>query len=93
MATSASRLWPPAGSWIRRYVPHNGWATSRWHLFTGDVVWRLPWPGPSLETVCGYSTGPLVQLDDLNVQASEPTASCLNCLSRAASFGIVIPDL
>ena len=50
MSTSSARVWPPAGSWIRRYFPRSGWATTRWHLFTGDVIWRLHWPGPSLET-------------------------------------------
>ncbi len=94
MTTSAARAWPPAGSWIRRYFPRSGWATTRWHLFTGDAVWRLNWPGPSLETVCGYATGPLWAADDLSVARVEPEAPCRLCLGRAAAHGLAeIDDL
>ena len=83
MKTSSRRVWPPAGSWIRRYFPRSGWATTRWHLFTGDVIWRLHWPGPSLETECGYATGPLWAVDDLNFVDDEPDAPCRLCLRIA----------
>jgi len=84
MTTSAARIWPPAGSWIRRYFPQGGWATTRWHLFTGDAVWRMHWPGPSLETVCGYATGPMSGFENLIVEEDEPGAPCRLCLSRSA---------
>ena len=83
MKTSSRRVWPPAGSWIRRYFPRSGWATTRWHRFTGDVIWRLHWPGPSLETECGYATGPLWAVDDLNFVDDEPDAPCRLCLRIA----------
>jgi hypothetical protein len=85
MSTSAARTWPPAGSWIRRYFPRSGWATNRWHLFTGDAVWRMHWPGPSLETWCGYATGPMSGFDNLVVEAGEPAAPCRLCLNREAA--------
>ena len=95
MNTSAARIWPPAGSWIRRYFPRSGWATTRWHLFTGDAVWRLTWPGPSLETACGYSTGPLWAMDDLSIARAEPESPCRLCLGRADARGLTgdIDDL
>jgi hypothetical protein len=85
MKTSAARTWPPAGSWIRRYFPRIGWATSRWHLFTGDAIWQLSWPGPSLETLCGYRTGSLWALEDLSVLEGEPDAPCRLCLGKRAA--------
>src|SRR5258707_10510436 len=85
MKPSAARIWPPAGSWIRRYFPSSGWATTRWHIFTGDTMWRLHWPGPSLETLCGYATGPLWAVDDLSIADDEPDAPCRLCLARAMS--------
>ena len=88
MTTSAARIWPHAGTWIRRYFPRSGWATTRWHLFTGDAVRRLTWPGPSLETACGYSTGPLWALDDLSIAQSEPESPCRLCLGRAVAQGL-----
>jgi hypothetical protein len=88
MTTSAARTWPPAGSWIRRSFPKTGWATTRWHLFTGDAIWRLYWPGPSLETTCGYRTGPLWALEDLSIDHAEPDAPCRLCLGRAGTAGI-----
>ena len=83
MTTSAARIWPPAGAWIRRYFPETGWATSRWHLFTGDAVWRRAWRGASLETACGYLTGPLWTHDRLDVEEFEPDDACRLCLGRA----------
>jgi hypothetical protein len=86
------RSWPPAGSWIRRsfaparWLPAR-WATERWHRFTGDADWKLGWPGPSLRTECGYSTGPLMPLDDLRVERSEPDQPCRHCLDRALHAG------
>ena len=32
-----------------------------------DAVWRMHWPGPSLETWCGYATGPMSGFDNLVV--------------------------
>ena len=58
----------------------HGWATTRWHLFTGDAVWHLDWPGPSLETACGYRTGALSPLWTLNIAFGEPAAPCRRCL-------------
>ena len=92
MTTSAARIWPPAGSWIRRYFPRSGWATTRWHLFTGDVVWRLTWPGPSLETACGYTTGPLWAFDDLSVARAEPESPCRLCLGRVDALGVTADE-
>ena len=92
MTTSAARIWPHAGSWIRRYFPRSGWATTRWHLFTGDAVWRLTWPGPSLETACGYSTGPLWAFEDLSIALAEPESPCRLCLGRAAAKGLAGPE-
>jgi hypothetical protein len=83
MTPSAARIWPPAGTWIRRYFPSTGWATTRWHLFTGDAVWRRTWRGPSLETACGYLTGPLWAQDRLDVEEFEPDEACRLCLGRA----------
>jgi hypothetical protein len=83
MTTSAGRIAPPAGAWIRRYFPRSGWATTRWHQFTGDVIWRRHWPGPSLETSCGYVTGPLWSYDHLDIEISEPTSPCRLCLNRS----------
>ena len=93
MMNAAARTWPPAGSWIRRYFPRSGWATTRWHLFTGDAVWRLTWPGPSLETACGYSTGPLWAFDDLSITQAEPESPCRLCLGRAAAGALPELDL
>jgi hypothetical protein len=93
MMNAAARTWPPAGSWIRRYFPRSGWATTRWHLFTGDAVWRLTWPGPSLETACGYSTGPLWAFDDLSIVQAEPESPCRLCLGRAVTQGLGDADL
>ena len=75
-----SRIWPPAGAWIRRWFPQIGWATARWHVFTGDAVWRVDWAGPSLETECGYRTGPMWALEDLSARESVPDAPCRICL-------------
>ena len=58
----------------------------------GDIVWRFPWPGPSLETACGYSTGPFWMLDDLSVEALEPDESCSRCLSDARTFDPISTD-
>jgi hypothetical protein len=91
MTTSAARIWPPAGAWIRRYFPGTGWATTRWHLFTGDAVWRLAWSGPSLETACGYRTGPLWTNDHLDVEHTEPDAACRLCVGRAWSKRLADP--
>jgi hypothetical protein len=85
MSTSADRVWPQAGSWIRRHFSRSGWATARWHLFTGDATWSEDWPGPSLETACGYTTGPLWATDALNVEEAEPIAPCRLCLVRAGT--------
>jgi hypothetical protein len=85
MTTSAAGIWPSAGSWIRRSLPRSGWATTRWHLFTGDTIWRPDQPGPSLETACGYVTGPRWAFEDLSVADEVPDAPCRRCLGRVAS--------
>jgi hypothetical protein len=85
MTKSTPRAWPPAGAWIRRYFPDTGWATTRWHMFTGDAVWRLSWPGPSLETACGYATGPLWTKDHLDIVVLEPDTACRLCIGRTWS--------
>lgn len=82
MTTPAARSWPPAGSWIRRHFWDGGWATARWHLFTGDAIWRFDWPGPSLETACGYRTGSLSPLESLTIAEAEPTDPCGLCLRK-----------
>jgi hypothetical protein len=87
MTTSAGRIWPAAGTWIRRSFPRSGWATARWHLFNGDAAWRLEWPGPSFDTECGYSTGPLWGLDDLAILETRPDAPCRRCLERVSAAG------
>jgi hypothetical protein len=49
-------------------------------VFTGDAVWRVDWAGPSLETECGYRTGPMWALEDLSARESVPDAPCRICL-------------
>ena len=91
MTASAARIWPPAGAWIRRYFFETGWATTRWHLFTGDALWRRDWSAASLETACGYVTGPLWPKDHLDVVQLEPDAACRLCLGRAWSKRLADP--
>jgi hypothetical protein len=83
MKTSAARAWPRR---ILIDATSRAWlGDSRWHLFTGDAIWQLSWPGPSLETMCGYRTGSLWALEDLSVLEGEPDAPCRLCLGRRAA--------
>jgi hypothetical protein len=73
---------PPAGSWIRLH-PAESSRPDRWHLFTGDMIWRPSWSEPSLEAACGYNTGVLSGSETLHVIDAEPDEPCLLCLARA----------
>ena len=81
MTTSAARVWPPAGSWIMRALRGGGGSDPFWHVFTGDATWRVYWPGPALETTCGFVVGPLWAVDQLRIEDRAPEASCPRCLS------------
>jgi hypothetical protein len=74
---------PPAGSWIRLHSIESGRPSERWHLFTGDMIWRPAWSEPSLEAACGYNTGVLAGVATLHVIDAEPDEPCLLCLARA----------
>ena len=74
---------PPAGSWIRLHSIQSGRPSDRWHLFTGDMIWRPAWSEPSLEAACGYNTGVLTGTATLHVIDAEPDEPCLLCLARA----------
>jgi hypothetical protein len=65
------------------YFKLSGWATTRWHLFTGDMTWRPYWTEPSLDAACGYHTGALTNAETLHVNEGEPDSPCLLCLARA----------
>jgi hypothetical protein len=73
---------PPAGSWIRLHSADTS-RPDRWHLFTGDMIWRPAWSEPSLEAACGYNTGVLTGSATLHVIDAEPDEPCLLCLARA----------
>jgi hypothetical protein len=73
---------PPAGSWIRLWYTDH-WATSRWHLFLGDMTWlpRMA-AGPALVTACGFETGSLEDLHAVRVEEHEPDDACRTCRAR-----------
>jgi hypothetical protein len=74
---------PPAGSWIRLHPAEASRPSDRWHLFTGDMIWRPAWAEPSLEGACGYTTGVLTGSSTLHVIDAEPDEPCLLCVARA----------
>ena len=47
MKTSSRRVWPPAGSWIRRYFPRSG-APLATSSLTGGVVRKICWSKPTM---------------------------------------------
>lgn len=80
---NAEPLIPPrAGSWL--IVVHDGIpSTSRWHLFAGDMTWRPGYAaGPSLATVCGYSTSTLRDMENVRTVDTAPPDACHHCLTR-----------
>ena len=88
---SSTDLAPSRERGSGRYFFETGWATTRWHLFTGDALWRRDWSAPSLETACGYVTGPLWPKDHLDIVQLEPDAACRLCLGRAWSKRLADP--
>lgn len=86
---------PAAGAWIRMHCGRHrpcsdhpdGWATTRWHLSTGDLRWRPAFAaGPAVVTACGYETGTLggsfrgVRDRDMAVSVDTPPDACRRCL-------------
>jgi hypothetical protein len=59
-----------------------GW--SHWHVFTGDMSWQPAWPAPSLETACGYSTSPMMDVEEMEITLEPPASPCRRCLALVA---------
>jgi hypothetical protein len=52
-------------------------------MFTGDMTWHPAWPAPSLETLCGYATSPMMHVEEMEIALEPPTAPCRRCLAMA----------
>ncbi len=52
-------------------------------MFTGDMSWHPDWPAPSLETVCGYATSPMMDVEEMEIALEPPISPCRRCLAMA----------